>query len=136
MQTVRLNQVRPEPIVASCWSRAEGVSGGPDADYSLYLDLIYADGTPLWGQAASFDTGTHDWQRRQVVVVPDKPVKELTVYLLFRGHSGKASFRGAELHTIHPPAGACVFDGLPIAPSGSAREGFQLRDVAAGSDCG
>ena len=74
-QTVVLNQTRPEPIVAVAWSKAEGVTGSPDTDYSLYLDLVYADGTPLWGQIAPFATGTHDWQRRQVVVLPEKPVR-------------------------------------------------------------
>ncbi len=133
-QSVQLNQVRPEPIVASCLSRAEGVTGSPDGGYAVYLDLIYTDGTPLWGQTANFSTATHDWQRRQVVVLPDKPVKEVNFYLLLRDHAGKAWFRGAELHTIHPPAAACLFDGLPVVPHGPPRVGFQLRDVAAGSD--
>ncbi|MGA2031836.1 MAG: hypothetical protein ABSG68_06250 [Thermoguttaceae bacterium] len=133
-QTVRLNQVRPEPVVASCWSRAEGVSGGTDSDYALYLDLVYTDGTTLWGQTASFSTGTHDWQHRQVVVLPQKPIKTLSFHMLLRGHAGKAWFRDAELRIVRPPAGACLFDGLPVAPRGRAREGFQIRDVAAGSD--
>jgi hypothetical protein len=47
---VELNQKSPQPIVASVWSNAENMSGGRDSDYSLYLDLQYADGTPLWGQ--------------------------------------------------------------------------------------
>ena len=85
MQTVKLNQTRPEPIVAVCESKAEGVSGAADSDYSLYLDLVYADNTPLWGQVASFSTGTHDWQRRQVVVLPEKPVKQVSFYMLLRG---------------------------------------------------
>ena len=56
-QTVVLNQTRPEPIVAVAWSKAEGVTGAPDSDYALYLDLVYADGTPLWGQTAPFAVG-------------------------------------------------------------------------------
>jgi hypothetical protein len=133
-QSVELNQLRPEPFVAACESKAEGVSGTADRDYSLYLDLVYADGTPLWGQVASFSAGTHDWQRRQVVVLPEKPVKRVSFNLLLRGHGGKAWFRDPQLWAIHPPAGACLFDGLPVVPRGPAREGFQLRDVAAGSD--
>jgi hypothetical protein len=133
-QSVELNQLRPEPIVATCESKAEGVGGTADGDYSIYLDLVYTDGTPLWGQVASFSAGTHDWQRRQVVVLPEKPVKRLSFNLLLRGHGGKAWFRDAQLQAIHPPAGACLFDGLPVVPRGPAREGFQLRDVAAGSE--
>ena len=133
-QTVELNQTRPEPIVAVCESKAEGVTGAADSDYSLYLDLIYADNTPLWGQMASFSTGTHDWQRRQVVVLPEKPVKQVSFYMLLRGHGRQG---------LVPQSGAArdpdARRGLPVrwparhAP-GPAREGFQVRDVAAGSD--
>jgi len=144
VQSVELGQTRPEPIVASVWSKAEGVDGSPDSDYALYLDLVYSDGTPLWGQAAGFATGTHDWQRRQVVVLPEKPVKRVSFNLLLRGHKGKAWFRDARLGVVHTPAGACLFDGVPVVPAGGlpagrgpacgCPEGFQIRDVAAGSD--
>ncbi len=133
-QRVELNQTTPQPIVASAWSRAENVSGGRDSDYSLYLDLQYADGTPLWGQTATFATGTHDFERREVMVLPEKPVKSVSFYLLLRGHSGQASFRGAELRTVATPAGSCVFDTVAVAPVSNLIEGFQIRDVAAGSD--
>lgn len=43
-QTVVLNQKTPQPIVAAAESKAEGVTGSPDNDYALYLDLLYADG--------------------------------------------------------------------------------------------
>lgn len=134
MQSVELNQSRPEPIVATAWSKAEGVTGSPDANYSLYLDLLYQDGTPLWGQSASFATGTHDWEQRRVVVLPEKPVKRVSLYLLFRGHGGKAWFRGPELRVVQTPRGAVLFDGVPVVPRMAAVEGFQVRDVAAGSD--
>ena len=133
-QTVELNQARPDPIVAVCESKAEAVTGAADSDYSLYLDLKYADNTPLWGQVASFSAGTHGWQRRQVVVMPEKPVKQLSFYMLLRGHGGRAWFRNPVLCVIRTPAGGCLFDGLPVIPKGPAREGFQVRDVAAGSD--
>ncbi len=133
-QHVELNQKSPQPIVASAWSRAEDVSGARDSDYSLYLDLQYSDGTPLWGQTATFATGWHDFERHEVLVMPEKPVKSLTYNLLLRGHSGRASFRDAELRTVETPAGSCVFDSVPVLPPANPREGFQIRDVAAGSD--
>jgi hypothetical protein len=133
-QSVTLNQTRPEPIVAVAWSKAEGVTGGADNNYALYLDLVYTDGTQLWGQTAPFQTGTHDWQRRQVIVLPEKPVKSLSYHLLLREHAGKAWFRDPELRVISAPQGACTFDGVPVTVNTPAREGFQLRDVAAGSD--
>jgi len=133
-QSVELNQARPEPIVASVWSKAEGVTGSADNDYSVYLDLVYDDGTSLWGQTANFETGTHDWQRRKVVVLPEKPVKRLTFYTLLRGHGGKAWFRDPELRVVKAPQGAFLFDGVPVVPRHAPVEGFQVRDVAAGSD--
>jgi len=51
-QSIVLNQTQPEPIVASAWSKAEGVTGSADHDYSVYIDMVYTDGTSLWGQVA------------------------------------------------------------------------------------
>ncbi|MBM4042778.1 MAG: hypothetical protein FJ290_30180, partial [Planctomycetes bacterium] len=132
-QTVELNQKSPQPIVAAAWSKAEGVGGSPDTDYSVYLDLIYADGSPLWGQTANFAVGTHDWERREVLVLPEKPVKTLTMHLLLRRHAGKAWFRAPELREVKTPDGACLFDGVPVVIKGNTETGFQVRDVAANS---
>lgn len=133
-QSLVLNQTRPEPIVASAWSKADYVGGSPNNDYAVYLDLTFEDGSQLWGQAAPFAVGTHDWQRRQVVVLPEKPVKRLAFYMLFRGHSGKASFRDPELRVVKAPAGSYRFDGVAVVRRVPPCEGFQVRDVAANSD--
>jgi len=132
-QAVELNQTVPRPIVATAWSKAEGVGGSPNSDYALYLDLVYTDGTPLWGQTAPFAVGTHDWQRREVLVLPEKPVKMVSVHLLLRRHAGKVWFRDATLHEVKAPEGACLFDGVPVVAQAASAEGFQVRDVAAGS---
>lgn len=129
-QTVVLNQEKAEPIVATAWSRTEGVGGTRDNDYSLYLDLRYTDGTPLWGQVDSWRVGTHDWERSQVVVFPEKPVASVSFYMLLRGHAGKAWFRDPELKVVH----AFLFDGVPVESTEQAGEGFQVRDVAAETD--
>ncbi len=47
-----------------------------------------ADGTTLWGQAALLSTGTHQRQRRQVPVLPEKPVKQVGFYMFLRGRVG------------------------------------------------
>ena len=133
-QTITLNQKEPEPIVAVAWSKAEGVTGSPDNNYALYLDLVFTDGTPLWGQTAPFAVGTHDWQRRQVIVLPEKPIRSLSFHMLLRGHGGAASFRDPELRVVRGPEGAGMFDGVPVIREGPQVEGFQVRDVAAGSD--
>jgi len=133
-QTVVLDQKRPAPIVVTAWSRAEGVTGSADSDYALYLDLIYADGSSLWDQVASFKTGDHDWEQGRVVVVPERPVRSVTVNLLLRHHGGSAIFRDAQVRTLAAPDGGTVFDGVPIVRPGEAGQGFQVRDLAAGGD--
>ena len=133
-QTIVLNQTKPEPIVAVAWSKADEVGGGRDSNYSLYLDLVYSDGSPLWGQVAPFNIGTHDWEKAQVIIFPEKPIKSVSFHMLLRQHSGKAFFRDPELRVLKPPAGACLFDGVPVSLSDLNVEGFQVRDVAADTD--
>jgi hypothetical protein len=133
-QTIALNQTKPEPIVATAWSKADAVGGGRDSNYSLYLDLVYTDGSPLWGQVAPFNVGTHDWEKVQVVIFPEKPVKSVSFHMLLRQHAGKALFRDPELRVIKPPTGACLFDGVPVSLSDFNVEGFQVRDVTTDSD--
>ncbi|MBD3293486.1 MAG: DUF4091 domain-containing protein [Armatimonadia bacterium] len=74
-------------IVVSGWSRCEGAEG---IDYSFWLDIHYADGTPLWGQRASFNRGTHDWEYAEHVVYPEKPIASIEAFALFREMSGEA----------------------------------------------
>jgi hypothetical protein len=133
-QTVVLNQTKPEPIIASAWSKAESVGGSRNSDYSLYLDLVYSDGSSLWGQTDSYNVGTGDWEKAEVTVFPEKPVRSVSFHMLLRRHKGKAYFRDPELRIIRPPKGAGIFDGVPVSLTWQARGGFQVRDVAAGSD--
>lgn len=92
-QTVYLNQVEPKPFIFGGYSRALGVSGDRDADYSLYVDIVYSDNTFSWGHVADFNTGTHDWEYKQQFVFPEKPVKLAMFHILFRGnHTGTAWF--------------------------------------------
>ncbi len=134
-QTVTLNQTLPTPIVATAWSRAEGVTGARDSHYSLYLDMVYSDGEPKWGEVAAFTTGTHDWERRQVLFMPEKPLRSVSVYVLLRHHGGKAWFKDITLGQIETPAGALTFDGIPVRQVlPPAARGFLVRDVAADGD--
>ncbi len=111
---VELNQKTPIPFTAELWSKAQDVSGTPDADYSLYIDLTYMDGTELWGQIAPFATGTHDWQKRTVTVVPEKPVQVVSFHAIFRKHTGTAWFDDFAFTVLDLPAGAGTFDGIPV----------------------
>lgn len=114
MQEVVLNQKTPAPLFLTGWSRAEDVSGSADSNYSLYADITFVDGTHLWGENAAFSTGTHNWQRVERIIQPEKPIKSVAVYALFRGHTGKAWFSDIALATIKSGPGAALFDGLPV----------------------
>jgi hypothetical protein len=111
--TVTLNQTTTLPILVTGWSRADHVDGAPSPGYSLYIDVIYQDGDHLWGQSASFGTGTHGWQQRRIVLLPPKPIRTLEIYALFRGHIGTAWFDDFSARVL---VGAGLFDGQPLPP--------------------
>jgi len=132
--SVALNQSEATPIAASAWAKSEGVTGTADSDFSLYIDLIYMDGTPLWGQIASFDPdAAAGWHQRQVVITPDKPVRSVSIYLLFRNHAGKAMFKDPRFSSLSGDD-LLRFDGNLIKQMHPPQRGFLLRDVAADSD--
>jgi hypothetical protein len=89
---ITLNQSVPGNLELSGWSKALNVSGTKGNDYALYVDARYTDGTPLYGQTAQFNTGTHDWEYASRIITPAKPIRDLTLYALFRFHSGEAWF--------------------------------------------
>ena len=113
-QSLVLNRKAAAPLIVRGWSRAEAVTGGADSGYSLYVDLLYDDGTPLWGQTADFATGTHDWQSREVVILPERPVKSLTVHCLLRGHAGRVWFDDVSVEEVTAAGGAVLFQGTPM----------------------
>ncbi|HEX8236882.1 MAG TPA: hypothetical protein VF600_13070 [Abditibacteriaceae bacterium] len=114
VQEVVLDQKTPEPLFLTGWSRAEEVSGSADSNYSLYADVTFMDGTHLWGESAAFNTGTHGWQRVEHIISPEKPIKSVAVYALFRGHTGKAWFSDIELAVMSVKSGVVLFDGVPV----------------------
>ncbi len=100
MQQVHLNRPLPFDLILTGWSRCEDVAGEPDQHYSLWADLQYMDETFLYGQATRFDTGTHDWQQREVTIRPARPVKSIKALGLFRRHSGRVWFDDLSLREI------------------------------------
>lgn len=91
-QTVTLNQKQACPILVQAFSKAEGVEGTPGKGYSLYIDIYYTDGTPLYGTTFDFKTGDSDWQVGELYIRPEKPIRNVNVYLLLRGKTGTARF--------------------------------------------
>jgi len=89
-QVLTLDPPIRHPFRVSGWSKAENAEVG--RDYDVYLDLHYADGTPLWGQIARFQPGTHGWQRAALDFEVAKPVKTIEVFVLFRRAKGTVWF--------------------------------------------
>lgn len=89
---VALNQKAPCPVLIRAASKALNVSGGPDHGYALYVDIYYTDGTPSYGNAVAFQTGTTDWQMAELYFEPEKPIRTVNLYLLLRGKCGKVWF--------------------------------------------
>lgn len=104
-QIIRYAQPDRRPIVIGGWSKAQGVGAG--GDYNVFLDVIYADGAPWWGQTSPWSRGTHDWEYAARVFWPQKPVREIRAYVFLRRTAGKAWFddvfleRGG-LHAVQP----------------------------------
>jgi hypothetical protein len=100
-QSVTLDQTVARPLYVAGWCRAQDVTGEEDNDFSIYLDLRYTDDTPLYGQTIRCPVGTHDWSFGERVIVPDKPLRSLSFYLLLRnGHAGTAWFDDLVLREI------------------------------------
>ncbi|MDH7515952.1 MAG: putative glycoside hydrolase [Bacteroidota bacterium] len=103
--SIVLNQPEPLDLELSGWSKAAAVSGAQNNDYALYVDAWYEDGTPLYGQCARFMPGTHDWEYSSKIIHPEKPIRNVTLYALFRRHTGEAWFDHIALRPSSPPAG-------------------------------
>ncbi|HSD83530.1 MAG TPA: hypothetical protein VLG46_06720 [Anaerolineae bacterium] len=113
-QVVTLNQTQTHPLYLSGWSKADSMTGDPDSNYSVYLDIRYMDDTPLYGQTINFDTGTHDWQFRERFIVPARPIKSINVYVLLRNtHAGTAWFDDLRLSEVY--AEVADFDSVQVA---------------------
>ncbi len=92
-QRVVLDQTKPVKLAVEGWSKADNVTGQADANYSLYVDLLHQDGSPMWGRTATFRTATHDWQFSRCVIESERPFKSASIHLLFRHHGGTAWFK-------------------------------------------
>lgn len=98
VQDIVLDPPTAEPLELSGWSRAEGAVVGQD--YNLYADVLYADGTALWGQKAAFSPGTHGWEQARAVIRPEKPVRLVKLHLLFRRAQGTVWFDDVSLRVL------------------------------------
>jgi hypothetical protein len=92
-QIIVLNQKVAKPIFVSAECKAENVSGKPNNNFAIYMDIKYTDGTPAHGKGLNFTPGTYDWKKFSATFIPKKPIKTISFLLLLRRRSGKASFK-------------------------------------------
>ena len=132
--SMTLNQNEAAPIAASAEAKVVKADGSANMDFSIYIDVNYMDGSHLWGQASSFDPDPEaGWQKREVIITPDKPVRSLSINLLFRNRSGKVLFKNPRFGTLDGDV-MQRFDGVVVEQVEPPQNGFMLRDAAAGSD--
>lgn len=83
------------PIRFGGSAKCEGTivpSGRSRQDFDIYIDLFYEDETPLWGQQAVFSPEKTSWQKAEGIIYPEKPVKRMEVFVLFREMQGTVLF--------------------------------------------
>ena len=131
-QDVILNQKEPFTIKAVAESKAELDDGSESSDYSIYLDIMYADGTYQWAVNMPFSGGKHDWEKKELSFLPKKPIKSLKFYMLYRKRPGNVLFRNMKLYEIKKVSP--VFDGVKVKVTSRKPEGFMLRDIAANGE--
>jgi hypothetical protein len=112
LQTIIFDPPARRPLYFSGWSKAEGVTGCPDSDYSLYLD-VYTEAGESYGHILEFDTCTDNWQLKEGFVVLHSPIESVNVHCLFRGvHSGTVWFDDVVVDEV--PTGSLLFDSVPV----------------------
>ncbi|PRP86194.1 Ras GTPase-activating protein [Planoprotostelium fungivorum] len=92
-QKVEINQKTPRDLLIEGWSKAEDVSGEKSEDYSVSLEVTFADGTQEKAQPrGEFSTGTHDWEQVKFTYSPNKPVKTVVIKAQLKNKFGTAFF--------------------------------------------
>jgi len=71
---VPVYQTVSSPLVMRAWSKARKVTGAPDANYAIMVDVEMANGVTESGYFMPFSIGTHSWELKQAMIVPSHPV--------------------------------------------------------------
>ena len=129
---VALNQKEPVPVRIRAEGRID--SGDASGDALIYVDVSYVDGGHLWGQKAFFPSTPCGWCTRSVMLMPAKPIRSISVYLMARSDPTlRARFRSPVVEVFGGEGGPMLFDGIPMtAKSALGSPCFLLRDARAG----
>ncbi|NOX53346.1 MAG: hypothetical protein GXP27_02685 [Planctomycetes bacterium] len=136
-QPLELNQRFARPLLISGWSRAENVSGRADNHYSIWCDVRYVKqkrpGRVDVAAMARFETGTHDWQYSEVLLIPERPIKSGAVHALFRHHAGTVWFDDIQVRELPPFAPAARAKTAPPAVALATDDGLSLHFLSDGT---
>lgn len=98
---ININQTEAAKIQVSGESKCdEGTKFKNPADYSLFCDFTYTDGTKKYGFIQAFNATNREWQKKDGVFTPAKPVKQIRLYVLFRNNTGAATFKNIAVKEI------------------------------------
>lgn len=96
VQYIHFDTPYMEPLVfggsALVHGTAGPVHGAKRQDFDIYLDIFYEDDSPLWGQKVRFALSGDEWQKNRAVIWPEKPIKRIEFFVLFRDFSGDVEF--------------------------------------------
>jgi len=81
-------------IYFSGWSMQKGASGSPASGYSIFVNLVFTDGSKTTGVIAPFSEYQRDWQMAERVyrVATNKQIQEIQFAVVFRRHAGLVYF--------------------------------------------
>lgn len=96
-QVIRLTAAQSKGIRGiyfSGWSLQKRVDGEPASGYSLFVNLVFTDGTKTTGIIAAFSEMLSDWQFSERVfrISEGKQIAEIRFAAVFRRHSGLVYF--------------------------------------------
>ena len=94
--------MNPNGPLVCAGSDADNGQTGRKLAVDYYGPRIPIGGGALYGQTATFDKSVEGWQFSQAVIAVAKPVKDVTVYLLFRDQEGEAWFDDVYLAEADP----------------------------------
>jgi hypothetical protein len=104
-----INFTPPEPLEAvhfGAWIKSMNVSWPSDRNLSVYINMYYPTGGATYGLAnngtpAPIDPGTYDWRFFEATVTPDSPLREVSLHVGMKNHTGTIWADDVELIKVY-----------------------------------
>ncbi|XP_075264052.1 uncharacterized protein LOC142355923, partial [Convolutriloba macropyga] len=98
-----LGQAVARPLLLQGWARVAQMIGGSGtpADFSIYADITYQDGTHRWAFHIPMDPDSTEWQHGWAIIDAPKPIHLVTVVTMFRWFEGTVLFDDLSLTDVN-----------------------------------